>query len=478
MSSSPNTTQVVGQWLLNFKRHTSTNLRDDPNYYLSRPETLVTTSQPQKLLIGTGKQIFRDILPVFLSAKYEIILVTCFWAKSPSQAALADALRVLSSRCASEGRRIRVRICFSSVSLWQKLTQTSSLSGKEHAPSSWESLLGLPKPSELGGLDIRIRSIFIWPFSIMHPKFVIIDREVLFLPSCNVSWENWLEGCIQLRGGIVEQALLFWMNFWARGERDVLKPLSVDQLGSEHRNTASSSSVSHSLAIYPQGDLFEAPLDSMGAVPTILLPSPHHRNPSFRLMPWSSPAPPPPTPLNTFLTTAIDTATRSIYIQSPNVNSPPILSAIAGALVQGVDVRIISNVNMMIIEQLATAGTRTESALRKLYSKWMRGETRSRHLQDVEAAMPRPGKLEIFYYEAVPPDKAKSGAVEPAKSHLKLTIVDEEIVVLGSGNMDRASWYTSQELGVAFISRQLAKVVMDGVNKNLEGRLRNAFPAK
>lgn len=27
------------------------------------------------------------------------------------------------------------------------------------------------------------------PFSVWHPKFVIIDDNEVFLPSCNVSWE-------------------------------------------------------------------------------------------------------------------------------------------------------------------------------------------------------------------------------------------------------------------------------------------------
>ena len=42
------------------------------------------------------------------------------------------------------------------------------------------------------------------------------------------------------------------------------------------------------------------------------------------------------------------------------------------------------------------------------------------------------------------------------KSHIKGTVVDEEVIVLGSGNMDRASWYTSQELGIALEGRQVA----------------------
>lgn len=55
------------------------------------------------------------------------------------------------------------------------------------------------------------------------------------------------------------------------------------------------------------------------------------------------------------------------------------------------------------------------------------------------------------------------------QSHLKLTIVDDSWTVLGSGNMDRASWYTSQELGVAWYSSSLA----ENVGRTVEGMMRD-----
>ncbi len=57
------------------------------------------------------------------------------------------------------------------------------------------------------------------------------------------------------------------------------------------------------------------------------------------------------------------------------------------------------------------------------------------------------------------------------KSHLKLAIIDQKITVLGSGNMDRASWYTSQELGVALISKDVAGKIRTCVNEALERRV-------
>jgi phosphatidylserine/phosphatidylglycerophosphate/cardiolipin synthase-like enzyme len=84
----------------------------------------------------------------------------------------------------------------------------------------------------------------------------------------------------------------------------------------------------------------------------------------------------------------------------------------------------------------------------------------------------QPGRLEIGYYTP----RSGTATEEPNKSHLKLTIVDEEIVVLGSGNMDRASWYTSQELGIAFFSKDLAKQVRETTMEGLQGRVKEYFP--
>lgn len=134
---------------------------------------------------------------------------------------------------------------------------------------------------------------------------------------------------------------------------------------------------------------------------------------------------------------------------------------------------------MQVAEQLVTAGRLTEWALEDLWREYTR--MRSLHQlsgylneeRDLEAGPSEHGTLEISYYR--PPsrrrDRSDGSIILPVKSHLKLTVVDAETVVLGSGNMDRASWYTSQELGVAFFSREMAGEVMKAVQEELEGCL-------
>ena len=71
-----------------------------------------------------------------------------------------------------------------------------------------------------------VKSVFIKPFSVMHPKFILIDRERLFMPSCNVSSEDWFEGCVEMRGDITKEVFDFWKGFWGKGGSQVQKNLT------------------------------------------------------------------------------------------------------------------------------------------------------------------------------------------------------------------------------------------------------------
>jgi phosphatidylserine/phosphatidylglycerophosphate/cardiolipin synthase-like enzyme len=332
--------------------------------------------------------------------------------------------------------------------------------GKIYPPESWQSTLNLPAPGQLQGLDMQVKSVFLLPFSVMHPKFIIVDRKVAVLPSCNVSWEDWFEGCVTLTGPVVSCFINFWREFWAQQEdRDELVNISREP---NHEDTMPKT--------YPEqpreGLPLHTPLDSKN-IPTIFLPSPHHRNPDFRF-PWQDHSAPPPTPLNTFFLRSLLSAEREIYIQTPNLTAAPVLTAILSTLRRGIDIHIVTSEKLMILEQLVTAGTTTFRCIEKLIARYR--DLASVTHSDLEAGRPRLGKLRIEYF--VP----RAGRdQEPQQSHLKCTIVDQELVILGSGNLDRASWYTSQELGVAFFDGAFAKRLRGDLESVLEGRVKSVL---
>lgn len=431
-----------------------TSLCMEPLIGDSRAESsdLSTKSKLVTFETGTGLSLYTDVLlPAILKAKHEVLLITCFWAQSKTLDRLVSTLRQLSAQ-AEASQRIKVHICFSSRSALQKLFHTSSPDGFIYSPDSWPAKLGLPSPEELPGLDIRVKSLFFRPFSVLHSKFLIIDRQRVFLPSCNVSWEDWFECCIGLEGPIVQQACGFFDHIWRPSQPTRDRPLGLES---------------------------EFITDSHYTLRTTLLPHPH--NSSLRHALWFLPdemARTPVTPLNHALLRLIMNAESEVIMLTPNFTSKAAFWATCFALRMGANVHIITNRRMMVPEQIVTAGAITESSIKKLIKTyeagfrnqsawtqmqkyaWSLNTERRNFLIRRDLDLPALGKLRVSYFRK--PLSESNGSVVDVesgigkakgadKSHVKLTLVRSgqcSSVVLGSGNMDRASWVTSQELGV------------------------------
>ena len=514
--------------VLSQRRLSSSACQVSDRFWSSDSQILQTRSSCHSLTLGTGTTLFKHtICPAIAEARAELIFVTCFWAASPSLAYLGDTLLALAERSralaassnSKEARPIRVRIYFSSLSIFQKLFHTRSPRGQFYEPSIWASRLGLPSQESLHGLDLEIRSIFFLPFSVIHPKFAIIDRKKVVLPSCNVSWEEWLEGCVVLTGDVVRKFLQYADEGWGAIEDEELfgrhrkANLADDVVGNTgqrrdlENDTASGISNNPVAQSNPEDTLRPLVYISnmeLNDILTIFLPSPHHINPRFRLLPWKDAVEPPQTPLNTFLLQAIGTAKATIYMQTPNLTSPPLLQAVLRALRRGVDVEIVTSERLMILEQLVTAGTTTKRCVRKLVKKYkrmlheaaiIRKRASPRDLEDGSGRLSALGKLKISFFNAASDPNAVSSYSspsmadatdarsnstqnpnqqgqlgEPVQSHFKLTVIDDEVTVLGSGNMDRASWYTSRELGIGFMSSELASTMMKNIQTVLHDR--------
>lgn len=472
------------------------NRRDDPNYYAETPQDLNTKAHIHSFTTGTGEQLWETFLPIIESARHEVIIVTCFWAASATLDKLNAALRSLSTRQISRaGGKIRVRMCFSSSSLFQKLFHSQKAAGQSYAPEKWHKQLGLPPASELQGLDLEIKSVFQLPFSVMHPKFIIVDRRIAILPSCNISWESWFEGATGMRGPIVQQFLTFYAHFWERTSvLPALPGLSNDETAHDTGNFIPSGTAKSRPSHAPAQIAIDFCSGSSIESAALFLPSPHHRNPHFQPFARQAKVRYPHTPLNSFLLLAFAKAERSIRIFTPNLTAPPVLWALLSALRRGVDVHITTSANLMVLEQLVTGGTTTKRCLKKLVKRYEKlcssspsstaGKSSRPQVADEEACLPGPGenqantigKLKIDFF--APKDGPKTRGNEngePQHLHLKMSVVDDEVLVLGSGNMDRASWYTSQELGVAFFEREMVEKVGEAVGMALEGRREEFF---
>ncbi|KAJ3566767.1 hypothetical protein NPX13_g7009 [Xylaria arbuscula] len=273
-------------WVADLKQHASAYAGDLPSYPTAEPESLVSASHVVSFEIGTGASIYtRSLLPAILNAKHEIILVTCFWAPSTTLGALRDTLQQLATLRAERAHtmhrdrrtlpRLKIQICFSSRSLFQKLFHPRTGDGYIYPPSTWISKLGLPDPQllEAGLIDLRVKTLFFLPFSVMHPKFLIVDGERAWLPSANVSWEPWLEGCIEITGETVAALLKFYHEVWARELRTDGEPSGTGSLQQQNDNTPSASKLHFASIQSPATNKITLQLISSLPLATVSIPA-------------------------------------------------------------------------------------------------------------------------------------------------------------------------------------------------------------
>lgn len=136
----------------------------------------------------------------------------------------------------------------------------------------------------------------------------------------------------------------------------------------------------------------------------------------------------------------------------------------------------------MVAEQLITAGTITEYCVWSLVRRYKQlsrgikfsradaGQTNSAFVSDLEPGRQIVGKLRVTYF-------TPTSERPEVKCHIKCTVIDGSAIILGSGNMDRASWYTSQELGFALEDRETVKRLVQQVDQAKQGLFEDCYYA-
>lgn len=425
------------------RRSSQIALGFDSDYVQATSKGRRALSTPLQMTTGTGYSIYKSlIIPSIIAANREVILVTCFWAPSVTRDAIYQALKELSAKAVTTGTKISVQICFSSSSLARNMLLPTAKDGQRYPPTAWRKL-GLPERDEIPGVNLQVIRKFFWPFGMIHSKYVIVDRKLAIFPSCNVSWERWYEVAVSIRGPVVDHLVSFHTDFWGiEPTFPARETLTEDSSADVAFNPGTANGSFH---FGPEAEL----------VQTTLLPSPH----SPALLPGylrprtvighcpcapDAPSTFSPTPLLKTTYHLLSTAKSSIILLTPNVTEPTVLDLLWGAFERGVNVCVWTNRSLMTTEQLVTAGTTTPRCIQTLKSQ-------SRNLR---------GKLEVFYFDDGPGARTVPGdelEVTPIKLHAKVTIVDGDRMLLGSGNMDVASWRTSQELGVLLESREVVE---------------------
>jgi phosphatidylserine/phosphatidylglycerophosphate/cardiolipin synthase-like enzyme len=138
---------------------------------------------------------------------------------------------------------------------------------------------------------------------------------------------------------------------------------------------------------------------------------------------------------------AIAHACRRICIYSPNLNVGPLRRALVDAVARGVEVRLLLSKGFNEVTQGLGQGGGNAHNVRRLY----------RALRRRDAAE---GGLDVRWYTTAQGLAPLEGN-GPRSSHAKGASFDDQLLVLGSGNMDTQSWFRSRELNVVIDSAEV-----------------------
>lgn len=130
---------------------------------------------------------------------------------SDSVKAVSNALRALSAKVVKEGRpKVVVKVMYDRGS-WEQLWNAHS----PVKPAEWIKL-DLPDPEQVPGLHLEVINFHKVLLGTFHVKFLIIDRKVVLINSCNIQDRPNLEMMTHLEGPVVDSfydiALHAWYN--------------------------------------------------------------------------------------------------------------------------------------------------------------------------------------------------------------------------------------------------------------------------
>lgn len=163
-------------------------------------------------------------------------------------------------------------------------------------------------------------------------------------------------------------------------------------------------------------------------------------------------------PQNEAWLSLIRNATRSIFIQTPDLNAAPLVPALADALKRGVEVTYYvcfgyNDPGEMIPGQ---------------------GGTNDQISQSLTASLPKDGPerklLHIYNYVGKDQDHPIHQSFKARSCHIKLLIVDESVGIQGSGNQDTQSWFHSQEINLMVDSTEICRKWREGIDRNQNTR--------
>ncbi|RSL43271.1 hypothetical protein CEP54_015145 [Fusarium duplospermum] len=401
------------------------------------------------------------------------------------------------------GQRVMVKIMYDKPSLGNIFNSHQWVKPKTFSSSS----IQLPAPEEVPFLDVEVMSLHRLVLGTLHAKFCIVDRKMAAIMSNNVEDNDNMEMMTHLEGPVLPS----YEDPMDKGSSPISKPglQGVDIV--DHGHGRHENQVVSQGSAYPElpehtpedphyddditGEIArmqscysnkpdETRLQATNrqlnlAVQHPIQPTGPDIEDGEEMTPYietstTDPVPialvcrPPYGPINSkslhvpqneAWLSLIRNAEREIFIQTPDLNAPPLMIALADALKRGVEVTYYvcwgyNDTGEMVPGQ----GGTNEQAARAL-------------INSPPANGPELAPLHIYHYVGKDQDYPIHNSFKSRSCHLKLLIADGVVGVQGSGKQDTQSWFHSQEVNIMVDSYEVCRKWRAAIDENQNTRV-------
>ncbi|KAI8049265.1 hypothetical protein BDF22DRAFT_735844 [Syncephalis plumigaleata] len=386
-----------------------------PKEHVATSGGIVKTSMNYSPMDRICEDLYFDTI---MKAKEEVLLQTYFYdPNSRCGHVIQAALKQLNMRVPMNGQPIKIKITFDSTTLF---TYAFSLAKKYVTLSlpfyrQMDPRVIKLDPQNYQNLELEVFHYHIAPMGSIHSKNIVVDGIWSCIGSKNIDEEPALEMGIQMYGDIAKAM---------RADFYQLLQLKPDNLSRHLQPTP--------------------PPSSLKIVPMIVAGRTARSGFTLRLHSITSPQ-------SAVWLTALENASKEVFILTPNFNMPIMRKAVVKALERDIIVHIILSKGMLDNGQKAyivrgADGTNDDAA--------------NLLMRDVNANPKVKGILNIRWVTAPQENTHPGSNQKPGNSsHAKLMIIDNRLMFAGSGNWDLQSGYYSQEFNILFDDKEATRAM-------------------
>ncbi|KPM46518.1 hypothetical protein AK830_g42 [Neonectria ditissima] len=469
-------------------------------------------------VIAPLADVIRHCSNLIARAEREVFFVTCSWSPSVAQKLIKAALVELSRRAGKRGRRVVVKIMYDKAAPANAINAHQLVKPGTYTSKAVQ----LPTPEEIPHIDLEVVSLHMLILGTLHAKFCVVDRKIAAVMSNNMEDNANMEMMTHLEGPIVDSiydtALITWNRslnpplpsvdtpvtegglptsgqeplYLDRGtgrDQDEVTADGLIQAGlaehtpdDPHFDVDLSGEITRMQACYSEkpneNGLHAANRQLNLAVKRPIGPTGPDVPHGEEMTPYISTSTTYPVPMalvsrpaygpidscnanvpqNEAWLSLIRNARERIFIQTPDLNAAPLISALKDALKRGVQVVYYVCFGYNDAGEIIPG----------------QGGTNDQVAQSLVASLPPNGPerelLYIYNYVGKDQDHPIHQRFGSRACHIKLLIVDNMVGIQGSGNQDTQSWFHSQEINVMVDSREICEKWMQGIERNQNTR--------